>query len=62
MGVAPKAIVDFFEYRLKSLLSSSSFDMTCVKQFFTHFLLEIFVSSGVRPALSMGVAPGAIMG
>jgi hypothetical protein len=59
MGVALEAIFDFLSIGSKFY---SSFNMTCIKQFLTHFLLKFDVSSIARPALPMGVAPEAMVG
>jgi hypothetical protein len=58
MGVAPKAIVEFylFEYRLKVSCTSLQ-PCSCTKYFYLIFFL-----SGARLALPMGVATEAIMG
>jgi hypothetical protein len=61
MGIAPEAIVDFFSIGYKVYSSSSLFNKTCIKKFVTHFLLKLYVSSGVLLALRMGVAPKAMV-
>jgi hypothetical protein len=40
---------------------SSSFIMTCIKQLWIHFLLDLYISSDARPALPMGVVPEAMV-
>jgi hypothetical protein len=40
----------------------SSFDMACIKQLLIPFLLDLYISSGARPALPMGVSPKAMVG
>jgi hypothetical protein len=42
--------------------SSSSFVITCIKQFEIPFLFDLYISSGARPALPMGVALEAMVG
>jgi hypothetical protein len=59
MGVAPEASIGSKVY---SSSFSSSFDMTCIKQFIIPFLLDLCISSGAGLALPMGVAPEAMVG
>jgi hypothetical protein len=42
--------------------SSSFFFITCIKKFEISFLFDLYISSGARPALPMGVAPEAMVG
>jgi hypothetical protein len=62
MGVAPEAIVEKkFRYRIKIFAPCLVFPCYHLhKQKFIPFLLSF--SSGVRPALPMGVAPKAMDG
>jgi hypothetical protein len=62
MGVAPEAIVEFVEYRLKSIALFIIFFLYDLQKTSLNLFSSLYISSGARPALPMGVAAEAING
>jgi hypothetical protein len=65
MGVDPEAMLNFFfEFRLKSVFLFLVFRCHNLHKTILNspFLLDLYISSGARPALPMGVAPKAMVG